>query len=733
MTCASCAVSLESYLSKLNGVRSVNVNYPNHSVSLEYDQNTTSLSLLQSKANEIGYTIHSSQDAEDVSFEQRENLRLRTLRVKLIVATAFSVPVFVMAMFLMGRFPFENYIMLLLSIPVLIYSGSEFFVNAWKRGAKGTANMDTLVALSTGTAFIFSVFTTFFAQNLIDKGVQPHVYFESAVVIITLILTGRFIEERAKSKASGAIRQLMSLVPQTVLVLRNGDEVEIELNEIVTGDLIVVKPGAKIPVDGKVKRGESYVDESAISGEPIPVSKKKGDQVLAGTVNQKGVLRILAREVGDKTVLARIIDLVKQAQSSKPDIQRLVDRISAVFVPVVMALAVITFAVWFFVGPEPRVTNAMVSAITVLIIACPCALGLATPTALMVGLGQGARQGILVRNARGLEVGHTVDTLVLDKTGTITRGFPEVTDVVWSKDADVDFLSNAIAAAERQSEHPVAQAVVNHFSSASAEVEVTGFQSMTGLGLQCNINGKDIHIGNKHLMLKIDAHYPVYLETTANQLQSEAKTVVLVSHDYKVKGMIAVSDEIKPSSFAGIEQLNEMGIEIHILSGDNHTTTKSIASQVGVTHIKAEVLPMDKGNYIRELQSQERIVAMVGDGINDAEALSQADIGIAMGSGTDVAMESADVTLMHSDLGQVSRTLKLSKETMKTIRQNLFWAFIYNVIALPVAAGILYPVSGFLLNPMIAGGAMALSSISVVMNSLRLRSKTQVNENESNI
>lgn len=728
MTCASCAVSLESFLSPLKGVKKVSVNYPNQNVYIEYDQNQISVEKLKEKAAEIGYEIliGSKEDSEK-QFEKNEEKRLKSLRLKLIVSSVFSIPVFIISMFLMGMIPYENWIMLILSAPVLFWGGSEFYVNAWKKLKHFSSNMDTLVALSTGIAFSFSLFNTIYPSYFISKGLTPHVYYESAVIIISLILLGRYLEEKAKSKTSSAIKKMMGLQPKQVTAIRNGEEQVIPLAEILVGDLIVLKPGDKVPVDGTVKKGASFIDESMISGEPIPLSKEKGDKVFAGTINQKGSLRIIADKVGKSTLLSQIIALVEQAQSSKPKIQKLVDKIAGIFVPIVMLLAVISFGIWYFFGPEPKFTYAILTLITVLIIACPCALGLATPTALMVGIGKGAQQGILIKDAQSLETAYKVDALVLDKTGTITQGKPMVTDVFWlteNDEAQKNIMTNVIYAMESQSEHPLAEAIVRHFKSEEiGSIDIDGFDSITGMGAKAIFENRTYYAGNEKLMRDKELEISDELNKRATQLKSQAKTVIYFGCDNKVALIIAIADQVKEGMSEIIQNIKNMGIQIYMLTGDNKETAKVIANEVGITNFKADVMPADKGNFVKKLQEKGHTVAMAGDGINDSHALAQADVGIAMGTGTDVAMESAGITLINSDLQQIEMAIKLSKLTMQTIRQNLFWAFIYNLIAIPIAAGILYPINGFLLNPMIAGAAMSFSSISVLLNSLRLRSR----------
>jgi Cu2+-exporting ATPase len=726
MTCASCAVSLESYLKPADGIKQVSVNYPNQSVVLEYDSGTISIKTIQQKAQEIGFTILTGEAKETKkAFEEIEEKRVRNLKSKLLLSAVFSIPIFIMAMFFMGEIPYENWIMMLLSVPTLFWSGSDFFVIAWNKLKHFSANMDTLVALSTGTAFVFSVFNTVYPEYFLSRGVTPHVYYESAVIIVTLILLGRYLEEKAKSKTSSAIKKLMNLKPKEVIAIRNGEEQIISYDKIIKGELIIIKPGDKVPVDGKVRKGESFIDESMITGEPIPLAKNKGDKVFAGTINQKGSLRIIANKVGNETMLSQIIRLVEQAQASKPTIQKLVDKVAGIFVPIVIVISILSFAVWYIIGPEPSFTYALLTLITVLIIACPCALGLATPTALMVGIGKGAQQGILIKDAQSLETAYKIDTLILDKTGTITEGKPNVTDLIWAKGANSSHLGQVLLSIESQSEHPIAEAIVKHLKANDTKtISTESFESITGMGAKASFENETYIAGNERLMIANKIEIPYELARQAETLKSEAKTVVYFGMDSKVESILAIADQVKKTAHTAIQQIEQMGIDIFMLTGDNEQTASVIANKVGIKNYQANVMPADKGNFVKQLQEQGRIVAMAGDGINDSHALAQANVGIAMGSGTDIAMESAGITLMHSDLRQISKAIKLSKATMQTIQQNLFWAFIYNLIAIPIAAGILYPFNGFLLNPMIAGAAMSMSSISVLTNSLRLRNRS---------
>ncbi len=723
MTCASCAVSLQTYLESQQGIDEVTVNYPNQSASVTYDADRVSVDQLQGYARDIGYDLMTGSNEERLTqSKEADRQRLTTLKRKLIVAVVLSLPIFVISMLMMGQVPYAHWIMLVLSVPVLAWSGNEFFINAWKKIRHGATNMDTLVALSTGIAFLFSLFNTLFPSYWTQHGLEPHVYYESATIIITLILLGRYLEESTRRKTSSSIEKLIGLQPKTVMAIRNGEEVTLPVSEVIVGDLLLIKPGDKIPVDGRVKSGQSFVDESMISGEAIPVQKQRKDTVFTGTINQQGSLKILAEKVGGATLLAQIIQLVQQAQASKPPVQKLVDKVASIFVPVVIAIAVVAFAVWYFAGPEPSITYAFLALITVLIIACPCALGLATPTALMVGIGRGAAQGILIRNAESLEVAHKVDTLVLDKTGTITEGRPTVTDVHWAGSADTTQSASTLWALENASEHPVGRAIAQHLKAQGVPpVTADQFEAISGHGAKAKIGDRWYLAGNEAMMQVHNVAIDSDMADKAHQLAHEAKTVVYFAEAQQLLAVLAVADKIKESSKAAVAKLQAMHIEVHMLSGDNEQTTEAIARQVGIKNYQGKVLPADKGNFVKDMQSKGRVVAMAGDGINDSHALAQADIGIAMGSGTDIAMESAGITLMHSDLSQIAQAIVLSRATIRTIRQNLFWAFIYNIIAIPIAAGALYPAFGYLLDPMLAGAAMAFSSVSVVLNSLRLR------------
>jgi Cu2+-exporting ATPase len=577
-----------------------------------------------------------------------------------------------------------------------------------------------LVALSTGIAYLFSVFNTLYPQFWHNKGLYAHVYFEAAAVVIAFILLGKLLEEKAKASTSFAIKKLMGLQPKTVSIIHNGGHImEIPVEQVQVNDLLLVKPGEKLPVDGKVQSGSSFVDESMISGEPVPVEKTKDSKVYAGTINQKGSFQFIAEKVGGETLLAHIIKMVQEAQGSKAPIQKLADKIAGIFVPIVIGIALLAFAAWVVLGGENGITQGLLALVTVLVIACPCALGLATPTAIMVGVGKGAEHGILIKDAEALELAYKVNAIVLDKTGTITKGKPEVTSIFWQEETEEN--KNILYSIEKASEHPLAEAVSKHLKNEAKPVELSSANAVTGAGITAFYLNKLYVVGTAKLLQEHEVEILGSIKTWSDQKRSEANTVVFFASDKKIIAAISLADTVKGSSKEAIEQLKALGIDVYMFTGDNQQTAATVAAQVGITHFKAEALPQDKFDFVKDLQAKGKIVAMIGDGINDSQALAQADVSIAMGKGSDIAMDVAKMTLITSDLLRIPAALKLSKKTVKTIKQNLFWAFIYNLIGIPIAAGILYPLTGFLLSPMIAGAAMALSSVSVVANSLRLK------------
>lgn len=721
MSCASCAVSSESILKSQPGVVDVAVNYANATAQVEYIPTVTDPQQLKEAVQGIGYDlmIEETEEATDALAEMHKQ-KTDTLKKKTTGAILLSIPVVIIGMFFMDL-PYANYIMWALSTPVILIFGRQFFINAWKQTKHRSANMDTLVALSTGVAYLFSVFNTVYPQYWHNRGLQAHVYFEAAAVVIAFILLGKMLEERAKGNTSSAIKKLMGLQPNTVTVIHDGGhQMELPIAKVKVGDTVLVKPGEKIAVDGTVSAGSSFVDESMISGEPVPVEKKNGDKVFAGTINQKGSFQFTADKVGGDTVLAQIIKMVQQAQGSKAPVQKLVDKIAGIFVPIVILIAVLSLIAWVVLGGENGLTQGLLALVTVLVIACPCALGLATPTAIMAGVGKGAENGILIKDAESLELAKKVTAIVLDKTGTITEGKPVVTDIVWLN-GDESSLP-VLASLEKASEHPLAEAVVKHLGNVPY-LPVHQFESITGFGAKAQVKDSLYYAGNAALLKENKISIATELEASATRWLREAKTVIYFAGEKQALAVVAIADKIKETSIQAVQQLQASGIEVYMLTGDNGSTAKAIAAQVGIKHYKAEVLPAHKADFVKDLQQQGKVVAMVGDGINDSNALAQADVSIAMGKGSDIAMDVAKMTIISSDLSKIPQAIKLSKYTVAAIRQNLFWAFIYNLIGIPIAAGILHPFNGFLLNPMIAGAAMALSSVSVVTNSLRLRSK----------
>lgn len=721
MSCAACAVSVESIVATQPGVSNASVNYADQTLLVEYDTAKTSPDLLQQAVQSIGYDLIIAEENAAEEQQAQHQAYYREILRDTIGAAVLALPVFVLGMFF-HSWPPAKWISLALAAPVVFWFGRRFFLHAWKQAQHGKANMDTLVALSTGIAFLFSTFNTLYPQFWLSRGLEPHVYFEAAAVVVFFILLGKLLEEQAKANTSSAIKKLMGLQPNTVIRIKaDGSMEELALALVKPSDRLLVKPGEKIPVDGTVIQGESYVDESMLSGEPIPVLKNKGTPVFAGTLNQKGSLEFVAEKVGAATLLAQIIRAVKEAQGSKAPVQKLVDKIAGIFVPVVLGIAAITFLLWFFLGGENALTHALLASVTVLVIACPCALGLATPTAIIAGVGRGAEQGILVKDAQSLESAHRVTAVVLDKTGTLTEGKPRVSDQHWwttehGEEAQILF------AIESRSEHPLALAVADAYRDLSdPAVVVSDFQSQTGSGVTARVSGRQFYIGNRNWMDQNSVQIPTDAQQLAEQWQSEARTVVFFAEAKKLLALLSIHDPLKNGSAKTVETLQKEGKKVVLLSGDDPKTAAAVARQVGISDAHGGLLPADKSRFIRSLQSEGQIVAMVGDGINDAEAMAQADVSIAMGKGSDIALETAKMALLSSDLVHLPKAFHLSQKTIATIRQNLFWAFIYNVIGIPIAAGILYPVNGFLLNPMVAGAAMALSSVSVVSNSLRLR------------
>lgn len=722
MSCASCALSVETVLSNQEGVVSCNVNFANNTATVEFDASQISEQDLKQSVEDAGYGLilaakHNAEEKTKIFEEAFQKVKRNT-----IWSGIFSIPVMIIGMFFMDM-PFANITMWLLATPVLLVWGRGFYVNAWHQLKNKTANMDSLVALSTGIAYVFSVFNTVYPEYWHSKGLHPHVYYEASVVIIFFILLGKLLEEKAKSNTSSAIQKLIGLQAKTVHLMQHDQTtVELPIEQIKINDLILVKPGGKIPVDGVVTDGESFVDESSINGEPIPVLKSINTKVFAGTINQKGSLVVQATKVGDDTLLAQIIKMVQDAQGSKAPIQKTVDKIARVFVPAVIGIAILTFVLWMIFAKENNLTYAILSSITVLVIACPCALGLATPTAIMVGIGKGAQQGILIKDALALEQTKHVNAIVLDKTGTITEGKPKVQELKWFVD-DKNKYQSILYSIEKRSEHPLAQSVCDYLSGTSG-TEVDGFASVSGKGVNAKVQNQTYYIGSISYIQELGVIVPPLIKDTINDWQKQAYSIFGFTDGVSILAIIGISDNIKPSSQQAISEFKKLGIDVYMLTGDGEASAKSIAGKVGITHYQASVLPQDKANFVKELQLKGKRVAMVGDGINDSNALAQADVSFAMGKGSDIAMDVASVTIMSSDLVNIIKAIKLSRDTVAKIHQNLFWAFIYNLIGIPLAAGLLFPINGFLLNPMIAGAAMAMSSVSVVSNSLLLKFKS---------
>lgn len=721
MSCASCAVSAESMVKSVPGVIQASVNYGTGNLFVEFIPGVTDMPTIRKAIQSIGYDllVEESEWMEE-SLEAIHQQKYRELKKRTILAVIFALPVFLIGMFFM-HMPYANIIMWVFTTPIIFWLGKDFFIHAWKQAKHGSANMDTLVALSTGIAYLFSVFNMLFPQFWEARGLEAHVYFEAAAVIIAFILLGRLLEEKAKGNTSDAIKKLAGLRPDTVTIITpEGMEKTESIQNIQKGNILLARPGERIAVDGKVIEGNSYVDESMLSGEPVPVLKSVNDKVFAGTINQKGSFRYVAEKLGSETMLARIMEMVKNAQGSKAPVQKLVDKIAGIFVPLVIGISILSLIIWIFLGGDNGITHGLLAAITVLVIACPCALGLATPTAIMVGIGKAAEKGILIKDAESLEKAIQINALVLDKTGTITEGNPHVTNIVWLNDDNSS--EGILLSLEKYSEHPLAEAVVKYFEKAAPQ-PVEAFESITGKGVKGNSGGKWYYAGNQTLLKEKGIIISDKLIEKAAQWQEEAKTVIWFADESNALAVLAIADKIKENSAAAIQLVKNRGIEVFMLTGDNAATAASIAKQTGIEHYKAEVLPEEKASFIQSLQEQGKITGMVGDGINDSTALATADLSIAMGRGSDIAMEVAGMTIVSSDLAKIPEALKLSGQTIQTLRQNLFWAFIYNIIGIPLAAGVLYPVNGFLLNPMIAGAAMALSSVSVVTNSLRLKWK----------
>lgn len=724
MTCAACVTRVEKTIGKIDGINRVSVNLANEKAMIEYDTEKTNLEFIANKINDAGYklVLPEENNKRNDRVTNTANDYEKNLYRDFIFALLLTIPVTIINMGMMWEsfhhlFPLsEDYInklLLLLTTPIIFISGKRFFVIAWKNTKQFTADMNSLVAIGTGAAYLYSLFLSLFPELIIQSGESVHVYFDSTAVIITLVLMGRWLESRAKKKTNTAIKKLIELKPKKALVKKDNKEIEVNLEELNFDDIVIIKPGGKIPADGIIINGYSSIDESMLTGESLPVEKNINSKVFGGTINKTGSFEFKITALGDNSVLGQIIKLVEEAQSSKAPIQKLVDKIAGVFVPVVILIAITTFILWYLLGGENSFTIALINFVAVLIIACPCALGLATPTAIIVGTGKGAQKGILIKNSESLELAHKVTTIILDKTGTITEGKPTVSDIIVNDISEDNFI-RVLASVESKSEHPIAHALAEYAKDKNIQLlEVTHFESLTGMGIYASLNGKKILAGNHTLMVKNGILTETF-EEHFRRLSYEGKTAIFVAVDDKLLGIAAVEDPVKKNAADTISKLKRMNIKVVMITGDNKRTAEAIAKRIGIDSFIAEVLPQDKAKELAEFQKDGEIVAMVGDGINDAPALAQSDVGIAIGTGTDIAIESADIILMHGDIQGIVNALTLSGKTIKTIRQNLFWAFIYNTIGIPLAA------LG-LLSPMFAALAMSFSSVSVVTNSLRLK------------
>ncbi len=715
MHCASCSTIITRALKKNTHVKEANVNFATSRATIDFDEKSVPEQDLIKIIEGAGYKAERITGKS--SFDKAEKKEIVHYKKILFISLLFAVPSFLIAMILpqIGiELPFMEYILWLLATPIQFYVGLDFYKGAWHSLKNKSANMDSLIAIGTTAAYLYSIYTLFFATDLGQ-------YFEISAILITLVILGKYWESVAKGKTSEAIKKLMHLSPKTAIVIKNGKEIEISVDAIQLGDVILVKPGTRVPVDGIILEGQTSIDESMITGESLPVEKKKGDAVIGGTINKYGVFKFKTTKIGENTTLAHIIKIIEEAQGSKAPIQRFADAISSYFVPIVIAIAILTFSLWFFVlGKE--FSFSLLTAVAILVIACPCALGLATPTAIMVGTGKGAKAGILIKGGAALETAHKIKYVIFDKTGTITKGTPAVTEIIpIGLDSEANILRVA-GSIENSSEHPLAEAIVKKAKLEKVAFKtITSFKAIPGKGVEASIDKVKYYLGNTKLL---DSHKinSSKVKVQLQGLESQGKTVMILADNKKILGLIAVADTIKDTSKKAVQNLQKLKIKVFMITGDNERTARAIATQAGINHVFADVLPEEKFNYVKKLQKQGKVMA-VGDGINDAPMLAQADIGIAMGSGTDVAMETGNIVLMSNDLMDVPKAIKLSKMTMAKIKQNMFWALIYNILGIPIAAGVLYPFTGWLLSPILAGGAMAASSVSVVTNSLLLKRK----------
>ena len=725
MGCAGCAARINTVLNEQPGVKAASVSFVSGRATVEFDEKHCSTDSLVKAVEDAGYGLVPEEDEDEDDAEDRERREHKALIIKTSVSAALSLALMLAGMVYGSR---AGIAMWILATPVVFWCGGRFFSNAWKQLKHRMCSMDTLVALSTGVSYMFSLFNLAFPAFWTSKGIETHLYFEASAMVVTFILAGKLLENRAKQQTTSAVRKLIGLKPNTVTLVSGSTEKTVAVDTIVPGDIIVAHPGERIAVDGIVTEGSTYIDESMLTGEPVPILKETGAKVFSGTVNQKGGIRYRAEEVGEKTMLSQIIQMTQRAQDSKAPIQRTVDKVASVFVPVIMLISIISFIAWLIMDPADGFSHGLLAAVTVLVIACPCALGLATPTAITVGIGLGAENGILIKDAECLERAASIKATVLDKTGTLTEGYPEVREARFADEGRKEMTLRTLASLESMSEHPLAGAVVNYAGSqreSSTPIKISDFQSVPGLGISgvgIMPDGSEVKVnaGSSRFMTMLGVNVPPALSYDAGKM---AGTVIWFAENGEATAALSVSDTIRKTAKEGIDLLKDMGIDTYVLTGDGKAAAKNVAAELGVSGLRAEALPSDKLEFIRGLQARGFRTAMVGDGINDSAALAQADLGIAMGGGSDIAMESAGITLTGSDLRKVASAIRLSRLTVRALRENLFWAFIYNVIGIPIAAGVMYPVCGFLLNPMIASAAMALSSISVVTNSLRLKLK----------
>lgn len=721
MACAACSTAVERTLQQQKGVVEASVNLAAAIAQVTYDSRVTSPRKLAKAVKAAGFVLVEQADDNAAVVAGYHRARAKRWRVRVIGSLIFLIPSMILSMS-MPDIAHLHYILWALATPVLFIFGYDFFKGAWQQARHGRANMDTLVAVSTSVAYLFSVFNTLFPDFWLQRGIVPHTYFEASAGIIAFVSIGKMLEERAKDNTTTVISKLMGLQPQQVTrVADDGTLQSVPIASVVAGDRIVARAGERMAVDGVVESGDSYVDESMLTGEPLPVHKVAGDKLFAGTLNGKGILYYVAHKTGDATLLSQIIRVVQEAQGSKAPVQRLVDKVAAIFVPTVIAIATVAFVVWMLLGGDDAFSHALLAFVTVLVIACPCALGLATPTAVTVGIGKAAQQGILIKNVEALEQACNITAVVLDKTGTITEGYPAVVHSHWVQ-GEADATKLILYSLEAHSEHPLAQAITEYLACDEV-VELAQYATLPGRGVTAVCGSQQYYIGNEKLIREQQIAIDDTIEKIAQEWEQAANTVVWFASAHEVIALFAIADPLKATSHEAIQMLHKAGLKVYMLTGDNRSTAQAIAAKVGIEHIEAGVLPEEKARFVARLQQQGEVVAMIGDGINDSAALAQADVSIAMGHGSDIAMDVAAMTIISSDLSRIATAIRISRQTVTTIKQNLFWAFIYNVIGIPIAAGVLYPINGFLLNPMIASAAMAMSSVSVVSNSLRLKLK----------